>query len=146
MWKYLVAFLILFASILVAFLWVGSTKIAHYSAEELANLSCVVLGERHEEVILAYHDAELAHFRRTGSFHDDLGVPPEDVLPFAIVFRQFLHDNDLSAAGITNTSSATTTLGSDFYYETSAICATNPSWLATDAMRQAALNLGLIIE
>lgn len=142
--KYIVTFLILCTSVLAAFIWVGSTKIKHYSAEELAGLSCAALGTRHEEVIFAYHDAELAHFRQAGTFHDDLGVPSEDVLPFAIVIRQFLDDNDINAADITDTSPENTILGSDFYYEISSICATNPSWLTTDAMRQAALSLGFL--
>lgn len=131
---------------LAAFIWAGPSEIKHYTAEELAGLTCEALGERHLEVIDAYHDAEIAHHRRTGAFHDDLGIPPEDVVPFAVLIKQFLRDNGITDADIADTSTATPILSTSFYYEVSGICATNPSWQATAAMRQAALNLGLINE
>ena len=116
----------------------------HYSADELVELSCEALGERHEEVIVAYHDAEIAHRSRTGTFHDDLGLPTEDVLPYAVLIKRFVRDHDIGKAETAGAWSSMPILSSGFYHEVSAICATNPSWQATDAMRQAALNLSLI--
>ncbi|NHM20953.1 hypothetical protein [Tritonibacter mobilis] len=131
---------------LAAFMWLGPSEIRHYTADELAELTCEALGERHEEVIFAYHDAELAYYRQTGAFHDDLGIPSEDVVPYAVLIKRFLRDHEISETDIADTSSTTPILSSDFFYAASTICATNPSWQATDAMRQAALNLGLIDE
>jgi hypothetical protein len=129
---------------LAAFVWSGPSEIRHYAPDELAELTCEGLGERHEEVIFAYHDAEIAHYRQAGAFHDDLGIPPEDVVPYAVLIKRFLRDNGITEADIADTASATPILSSGFYYEVSGICAKNPSWQATDAMKQAALNLGLI--
>jgi len=115
----------------------------YYTATELTELTCKALGERHDEVIFAYHDVEIAHFRQTGAFHDDLGIPSEDVVPYAVLIKHFLHHNNIREADMVNTSSSTLILDSGFYYEVSRICAINPSWQATDAMLQAAQNLGL---
>jgi len=129
---------------LAAFVWAGPYDIKHYTADELAELTCDALGERHEEVIFAYHDAEIAYKRRTGAFHDDLGLPPEDVVPYAVLMKQFMHDNNISEADVVTRSTATPLLDSAFYAEVSGQCATNPTWRAVDAMREAATNLGLI--
>lgn len=142
--KYATIALTLSAAAFVLVTWGGSSGIKHYTAEELAGLSCEALGELHEEVIFAYHDAEIAHKRRTGAFHDDLGMPLEDVVPYAVLIKKFINDNGIAVADITDRSTLTPILNSGFYYEVSRICATNPSWQATDAMRQAAENLGLI--
>ena len=142
--KYVVIALTLSAAALVVFVWSGPSDIKHYTSDELAVVSCEALGERHKELIDAYHDAELAHYRHAGAFHDDLGIPSEDVVPYAVLMKQFMHDNEISVADIADTSSLTPILDSSFYFEASGICATNPSWQATDAMRQAAANLGLI--
>ncbi len=142
--KYVVIALTLSAAALAVFIWSGPSDIQHYTADELAELSCEALGERHRELIDAYHDAELAHYRQAGAFHDDLGIPSEDVVPYAILIKQFMHDNDIRVADIADTSSLPPILDSSFYYEVSGICATNPSWQAIGAMRQAAANLGLI--
>ncbi|MGB7240664.1 MAG: hypothetical protein WBC93_01080 [Sulfitobacter sp.] len=131
---------------LAAFIWAGPSEIKHYSADELAALTCEALGERHLEVIDAFHDAEVARFRQAGSFQNDLGLPPEDVVPFAVLIKWFVRDNNISEAHIEGKFPSTPILSSVFYYEVSGICATNPSWQATDAMRQAALSLGLIDE
>lgn len=136
--------LTLSAALLAVFIWSGPSDIKHYTADELAELSCEALGERHRELIDAYHDAELAHYRQAGAFHDDLGIPSEDVVPYAVLMKQFMDDNDIGVADIADTSSLTPILDSRFYYEVSGICATNSSWRATDAMRQAAINVGLM--
>ena len=141
--KYAVAALILFAALLV-FNWVGSSDIKHYAADELAGLTCEDLGERHLEVIDAYHDADIAHYRQTGSFDGGVGLPPEEVVPYAVLMKRFMHDNGISDADIVGALSATPILSSNFYYEISAICATNPKWQAIDAMHKAATDLDLI--
>lgn len=127
-----------------AFIFVVPSEVKHYSADELAGLTCGALGERHLEVTDDYHDAEIAHYRQAGAFHDDLGIPPEDVVPYAVLIKRFLIDNGITEADIAGTSPATPILSSSFYYEVSGICAISPSWQATAAMRQAALNLDLI--
>ena len=142
--KSIVIALTLSAAVLAVFICSGPSDIKHYTADELVELSCEALGERHRELIDAYHDAELAHYRQTGAFHDDLGIPSEDVVPYAVLMKQFMHDNDIGVADIADTSSLTPILDSRFYYEVSGICATNPSWQATYAMRQAAINVGLM--
>ncbi len=144
MFKIVLFALILSAAVLAVYVWSGPSDIKHYTADELPELSCEALGERHRELIDAYHDAEIAHYRQTGAFHDDLGIPSEDVVPYAVLMKQFMDDNDIGVADIADTSSLTPNLDSRFYYEVSGICATNPSWQATDVMRQAAKNLGLI--
>lgn len=146
MLKYVVSALILFAAALIVFNWEGSSEIKHYTAEELAELTCEALSERHEEVIVAYHDAEIEHYKQSGSFHDDVGIPPEDVVPYAVLMKQFMHDSGLPDADIVDASSATPILSSNFYYAISTLCATNPSWQAVDAMRKAAIDLDLIKE
>ena len=129
---------------LAAFVWSGISEIRHYTADELVELTCDELAERHLEVIDAYHDAEIAHYRQAGTFHDDLGIPPENVVPIAVLIKWFVLHNDISEAHIEGKFPKTPILSSGFYYEVSSICASNPSWLATAAMRQAALDLGLI--
>ena len=136
--------LMLFVAALAAFVWSGPSKIRHYTADELLELTCEELGERHTEVINVYHDAEIAHYRRTGAFHDDLGIPPEDIVPFAVLIEWFVRSNDISEAHIKGNFPEMPILSTSFYYEVSGICATNPSWQATGAMQQAAINLGLI--
>lgn len=133
-----------FAAALVAFIALGPSEIRHYTADDLLELTCEVLGERHKQVIDAYHDAEIAHFRKAGGFHDDLGLPPEDVVPYAVLMKRFMRDHNISETDVRTRSTATPLLDSDFYYEISGTCAANPSWQAVDAMRQAALNFGLI--
>ena len=132
------------AAAVAAFILSGQSGIRHYTAPELAELTCRQLGERHEEVIFAYHDAEIAYKRRTGAFHDDLGLPPEDVLPIAVLMKHFMRDSNISEADVMARATATPLHDSALFSEISATCATNPSWLAVEAMRQAAMNLGLI--
>jgi hypothetical protein len=132
------------AAALPAFIWSGQSQIRHYTADELSELTCEELGQRHEEFIDAYHDAEIAHFRKAGVFHDDLGLPPEDVMPYAVLLKRFMRDNNISETDLVTRSTATSLLYSGFYYEISGTCAANPSWQAVEAMRQSALNLGLI--
>lgn len=134
------------AAALAAFIWSGPPEIRHYTADELSQLTCEELGQRHEDVIDAYHDAEIVHKRRTGAFHDDLGLPPEDVVPYAVLMKRFMRDNHISETDVVTRSTPTPLLYSDFYYEISGTCVANPSWQAVEAMRQTALNLGLIGE
>lgn len=132
------------AAALAALIWSGPSEIRHYTADELSELTCEELGERHREVIDAYHDAEIAHKRRTGAFHDDLGLPPQDVIPYAVLMMRFMRDNNISETDVVKRSMPAPLLYSDFYYEISGTCVANPSWQANEAMQQAALNLGLI--
>lgn len=128
---------------LLVFLWADVSAPKHYTAEQLSELTCETLGERHEEVIIAYHDAEIAHNRRTGAFHDDLGLPSEDVLPYPVLMKRFMLDNNISDTDLMAGSSSARLQDSDFYYAFSGFCASNPSWQAVDAMRRAAIKLGL---
>lgn len=124
--------------------WTGPSEIRHYSADELAELTCEDLGERHEDVIVAYHDAEIAHKRRTGAFHDDLGLPSEDVLPYPVLMKRFMRNNNIRETDTVAGVSSARLQDTDFYYRVSGLCAANPSWHAVDAMRQAAIELGLM--
>lgn len=134
---------------LVLFVWPHIAGIKHYTVDELVGLTCQELGERHEEVIFEYHDASIAQQDRTGSFGNDLGLPREDVLPFVIMMKKVIQDNDLSGFDLTkpffqSAIAATPRRHSDFYAEASSVCATNPTMDATDAMVLAAMNLGLM--
>lgn len=141
---YVVALMLCASAALAAFIWSGPSEIRHYTAGELSEMTCEALGESHTEVIDAYHDAEIAHFRKAGAFHDDLGLPPEDVVPYAVLMTRFMRDHDIDKTDVITRSMPTPLLYSDFYYEISGTCAANPSWKAVEAMRQAALNLSLI--
>lgn len=131
---------------LAAFIWSGPNEIRHYTADELLEMTCEALSERHKVVIDAYHDAEIAHFRKAGAFHDDLGLPPEAVIPYAVLMKRFMRDNDINETAVVTRPTPTPILDSDFYYEISGTCAANPSWQAVEAMRHSAVNLGLIGE
>ncbi len=67
--------------------------------------NCEELGAAHEDLIVAYHDAEIARHRREGSFSDDLGLLKEDVLPFVVLMRRFMQDNDIREADLAKPSS-----------------------------------------
>jgi hypothetical protein len=69
--------------------------------DKLAGLTCQELSEKHEEVIFEYHDASIARHDRTVSFGNDLGLPREDVLPFVIMMKKVIQDNDLSGFDLT---------------------------------------------
>ena len=129
---------------LAAFVWSGPAPIRHYTFDDLSELTCEELGERHTEVIDAYHDAEIAHYGRTAAFHADLGLPSDDVLPFAVLMMGFMRDNNISESKVVTRSTPWPLLYSDFYYEISGTCAANPSMRAVEAMRESALKLGLI--
>lgn len=136
---------------LALFVWPNSFDIRLYTVDELVGLTCEELGEKHEEVIFAYHDASIAHYSRTGAFGDNLGLPGEEVLPFVILMKKVIQDNDLIGFDLTkpifhSASSATPTLHSDFYAEISSVCATSPAMDATEAMLQAAKKLELMRE
>ena len=138
-------FLCIFILILALFVWAGPFEIKHYTAQELVGSTCEELGEKHEEVIFAYHDAEIAHYNRTGAFHEDVGVPKQEVLPLEILIGHFMQANDLMEVHLSEDSSAATRkLRYEFSSEISIICATSPLLQAVDAMRQAATKLNLI--
>jgi len=132
------------AAALAAFVLSGPSEIRHYTADELSVLTCEELGKRHTEIIDAYHDAEIAHFRKAGAFQNDLGLPPEDVLPYAVLLKRFVRDNNISETDVVTRAMAIPLLYSDFYYDVSGACAANPSLQAVEAMRRSALKLGLI--
>lgn len=133
------------AAALAIFAWPQSSQIKLYTADELLGVTCEELGARHEEVIFAYHDAEIAYFDRAGVFHEDLGLPKEDDLPFVVLMRRFMEDNAIKEADIAAPRSPSAPVQrSRFYAETSAICAATPSMSAVQAMRQAAKQLNLI--
>jgi hypothetical protein len=118
----------------------------HYTADELTGLTCAELGQRHEDVIFAYHDAALAKTRRTGTVQDDPGLPKEEVLPFVILMRKVIQDHDLDGFDpgkpfFHSASVATPRLHADFYAEVTSVCATNPAMDAVAAMLQAARTL-----
>ncbi|CAN0652666.1 conserved exported protein of unknown function [Nitratireductor aquimarinus] len=130
---------------LAFYVWAQPAQIKHYTADELMGFNCEELGTAHEDLIVAYHDAEIARHRREGSFSDDLGLPKEDDLPFVVLMRRFMQDNDIREADLAKPSSPSATLQrSSFYAEISGLCAGNPSLGAVEAMRQAATKLNLI--
>ena len=125
--------------------WAFRADIQHYTADELIRLTCEEVSEKHEEVITAYHDAAIAHHRRTGAFPDDLGLPKDDVLPFAVLMQKFIADNDVTAF---NPSAPFSITRQDqhrrFFNEISVICVTNPSMPAIEGVRQVAERLDLV--
>lgn len=134
-------------ALIALFVWVDPSEIRHYTAEELVGSTCEELGEKHEEVIFAYHDAEIAHYKRTGAFHDDVGLPKKEVLPYEILIGHFIQANDLKEAYLSeNSSILIRKLRYNFFAETTRICATNPMLQAVDAIHKAATNLNLINE
>lgn len=129
--------------------WTQCFDVRHYTVDELVGLTCEDLGQAHEQVIFAYHDASLARRGHTGSFEADLGLPRDEVLPFVILLRKVIEDIDLTgfdpAKPFVHSASATAPrLHADFYAEASGVCATSPTMNAVEAMVQAARNLGLI--
>lgn len=131
--------------ILALYIWVNPSEIRHYTADDLVGLTCAELGEKHEEVIFAYHDAAIDHRKRTGAFPDDLGLPQDDVLPFAILLRTFIQENDLSEFDLSQSFfHSSSRLHSNFFAEASHVCASNPSQGAMEAVGRAAKNLNLI--
>lgn len=137
-------FLCICAALSAVYVWPNFSQIRHYTEDDLIGLTCEELGEKHEEVIFAYHDASIAHYRRTGAFEDDLGLPKDEVLPFVILMKKFIQDNDLRAFDLSKPFSISTAgLESDFFAEFSDVCASNPSLPAIDAVGQAAKRLKL---
>lgn len=129
---------------LVLFFWTRPSEIKLYGADELVGLTCAELGERHEEVIFAYHDAAIDYYNREGAFPEDLGLPKEEVLPIVVLMKKFVEDNGLRKLNLSEPFLSTSNPQSSFFAEISAVCATNPSLDALDAMRQAAEQLNLI--
>ncbi len=139
------------ASVVALYLyaWPQSSDVRHYTADELVGLTCEDLGQAHEEVIVSYHDAALARGDQTGSVGTDLGLPRDDVLPFIILMRKVIEDNDLPgfdpAKPFFHSATATAPrLHTVYYADASSVCATSPTMDAVEAMVQAARNLGLI--
>ncbi|MGO4917202.1 hypothetical protein [Pseudogemmobacter sp. W21_MBD1_M6] len=137
------------AMALSLYAWTQSSDVRHYTVDELVGLTCEDLGQAHEEVIVSYHDAALARGGQTGSVGIDLGLPQDDVLPFVILMRKVIEDNDLAGFDpakpfFHSTTATAPRLHTDFYAEASSVCATSPTMDAVEAMVQAARNLGLI--
>ena len=136
---------------LAIYVWLLPDEIRHYTVDELVGLTCGELGEKHEEVIFAYHDASIAHYNRTSAFEDDLGLPKEEILPFVILMKKVINDNDLSEFDLTkpffhSATVATPRLHSEFFAEISSICATHPDLNSIEAMEQAAEKLKVLRE
>ncbi|MDE4306341.1 hypothetical protein PXK30_22145 [Phaeobacter gallaeciensis] len=146
--KKIAGFFLLFciaAVALVFFAWSQPSQIKHYTAKDLVGLTCAELSARHDDFIFAYHDAEIANYRRTDGFHDDLGLPQEETLPFIVLMRWFMQDNDIIEADLVHSSFPSKTLhGTKFYYEISAACASASPMRAVDVMQQVATKLNLI--
>jgi hypothetical protein len=127
------------------YVWANRFEIKHYTVEELIGLSCEELGEKHEEVIFAYHDAAIRHKKRTGAFPDDLGLPQDDDLPYVILMEKFVQDNNIKGVNVSKLHSLSTTgQDSEFFAEITRVCAVSPSRDAWDAVGQTAINLGHI--
>lgn len=145
--KLICLFLCVSLALIALFVWAGPSELRHYTAEELVGSTCEELGEKHEEVIFAYHDAEIAHYKRTGAFHDDVGLPKKEVLPYEILIGYFIQANGLREADLSENSSVSARkLRYNFFAETTSICATNPMLLAVEAIHKAATKLNLINE
>lgn len=153
MTKFLCAclFLGISSAVLAAYAWPHLFEIRHYTEDELVGLTCAELGEKHEEVIFAYHDASIAQYNRTGAFEDGLGLPREEVLPFVILMKNVILDNDLRGFDLTkpfflSASATPPMLHSAYHAEASSVCATNPTMDAVEAMLLSARNLELMHE
>lgn len=121
----------------------------HHTADELMGMTCAELGQSHEDVVFAYHDAALARNRRTGTVHADPGLPQEEVLPIVIVMRKVIADHDLDGFDpdkpfFHSASVATPRRHSDLYAEVTSVCATNPGMNAVAAVLQAARTVATI--
>ncbi|WP_339762343.1 hypothetical protein [uncultured Sulfitobacter sp.] len=137
-------FLGISAAVLALYVWPYFYQIKHYTQEELIGLTCDELGERHEEVIFAYHDAAIRHFNRTGAFPDDLGLPQANDLPYVILMEKFIQDNDLEGFNLSKPHALSTSGPEyEFFAEITRICAASPSLDAGQAFGQAAQNLNL---
>jgi hypothetical protein len=144
-------FLSVSTAALAIYIWPQLFEIKHYTLDELVGLTCEELGEKYDEVIFAYHDASIARYKRTGAFEGGFGRPKEEVLPFVILMKKVIQDNDLKGFDLSKpffhlASVATPRLHTDFYYEITSVCATTPSLDAIEAMMQAAKNLKLTNE
>ncbi len=127
------------------YVWAHPSEIKHYTTEELIGLTCEELSEKHEEIIFEYHDAEIARYNRTGAFSDDLGLPKDDVLPYVILMKKYIQDNDLRGFNLSKPFTIPTQrLHYEFFAEITSVCATSPSRDALEAVEKAAKNLNLI--
>jgi hypothetical protein len=137
-------FLGISTAVLALYVWQHFSEIKHYTLEELIGLTCDELGQRHEEVILAYHDAAVRDFNRTGAFPDDLGLPQANDLPYVILMEKFIQDNNLQWFNLSKPYAVSTSGPEyEFFAEITSICAASPSSDALQAVSQAAENLHL---
>lgn len=141
--------LFIFIGFLGFYLWPLSTTIKHYTEAELVGSTCAELSEKHEEVILAYHDASIARYRKKGSFEDDLGLPDQDILPIIIVMKLVIRQNAFSGIDLTlpflhSPLERTPKLHSEFFSEVTKVCATYPAMDAVAAVLRAAENMNLV--
>jgi hypothetical protein len=122
-----------------------TAEIRTYSADQLIGLNCAELGERHEEIIAAFHDAAIARYRKTGAFPDDLGLPRTEDLPIVVLILRFIQDNDLEGFDFFRAHSLSTSgPEADLFSELSNLCAASPSLDAMQAVEKAARRLDLV--
>ncbi|MDV2966699.1 hypothetical protein RZ532_11990 [Nitratireductor aquimarinus] len=141
-------FLFVSASAVALYAWARPHEIRHYTESELVGLSCAEISEKNEETIFAYHDASIEKHKRAGSFEGGVGLPEEDVLPFIILMKKVIQDNDLTGLDLSrpffhSSSVSTPKIHAEFYAEITSVCAKSPSRDAIEAMMQAAKNLKL---
>ncbi len=137
-------FLVVSTGVLALYFWPYFSQIKHYTAEDLIGLTCEELGEKHEEVIFAHHDAAIRHRDRTGAFPADLGLPQVEDLPYVILMEKFIEDKNLKGFDLSKPHSLSTSgPDSEFFAEITRVCAASPSLDALAAIGQAAQNLNL---
>jgi len=127
------------------YFWARATEPRPYTADDLIGMDCAELGRKHDEVITAFHDAAIAHHRKTGAFPDDLGLPRTQDLPVVVLITRFLRDHGLTGFDFAKPHALSTSgPESDFFTEVSGLCAASPSLDAMAAVTQAAKQLDLI--
>lgn len=143
------ALLFAFASAAALCIFSRPHELRHYTEAELTGLSCAEISEKNEEVIFAYHDASIREYKKAGSFENGVGLPKEEDLPFVILMKKVIRDNDfigfdLSKPFFHSASIATPRVHSEFYAEITSVCSKNSLLDAIEAMVQAAKNLNLM--
>lgn len=139
---------IISAALLIFSVWPFPNTIRHYTSAELVGLTCAELSEKHEEVITAYHDASIAHIRKTGDIEGGLGLPLEKDLPLIIVLTAVIREKgieglDLNHPFFHSASAPAPKQHSEIYAEFSALCASYPEMAAAAAVLQTAETQGL---
>ncbi|WP_420507181.1 hypothetical protein [Nitratireductor aquimarinus] len=120
-------FLFVSASAVALYSWARPHEIRHYTESELTGLSCAEISEKNEEVIFAYHDASIREYKKAVSFENGVGLPKEEVLPFVILMKKVIRDNDFIGFDLSNpffhsASVATPRVHAEFYAEITSVC------------------------